>query len=163
MNYQAYQQPPYRPPAPQPYDDQRTLAGLAHLASFFLPFVLPLVLYAANLRKPFARASAAQAMVLQAVQCAVSFVAPAVFMLLMFDAMFDRSGEHLETLKTLLPLITIFPFVAPLPFVIVGVVGAVRAFRGQPFRLPLVGRLVESVFGKFPPSDGFDQTNEPLP
>ncbi|NUP09717.1 MAG: DUF4870 domain-containing protein [Polyangiaceae bacterium] len=148
-----------RPHEDRPHDatspirlhDPRVLAVLAHLGAVLLPFALPFALYLTTKREPFARAAAAQAATLQAFVCLLSYVAPALASLLWIDPMWGAEGPYLPpTFQAYLPISMMLPFAVHLPFMIVAIVGAIRSSRGEPYRIPLIGGVVERLFGAFP-------------
>ena len=161
---------PPSPPAPQSFgvsttqwasrpDNQNLLAGLSHLSIFLLPFIFPLIIWLAlKDSAPYASRQAKQAFwwhVIYAVTGLVIVVAIQILFVLGFAAsMFGfASSASSSDPQVGLPLVGFFGsflisvlaflffFAVAIYFVVYGILGAVRAFRGELFHYPFLGRL----------------------
>jgi len=133
-----------------PSGDDRTLAGICHLSVFFAPVILPLIIWLAMRRThPFASSQAKQAfwfhlffgaIALAAVIGFQSYFLSRMFTLFNTGATPDPATVNLTLFPALMGLYGILG-AAGLIDAIFSVIGAVKAFRGQPFHYPLLGWL----------------------
>jgi uncharacterized Tic20 family protein len=140
-------------------DNQNLLAGLSHLSIFLLPFIFPLIIWLAlKDSAPYASRQAKQAFwwhVMYAVTGLVIFVAIQLLFVLGFAASifgFAASASSSDP-QAGLPLVGfigsflisvlafVFFFAVAIYFVVFGILGAVRAFKGEEFHYPFLGRL----------------------
>jgi uncharacterized Tic20 family protein len=158
------------PPAPQTFgasttqwasrqDNQNLLAGLSHLSIFLLPFIFPLIIWLAlKDSAPYASRQAKQAFwwhVIYAVAAVILVIAIQIIFVLGFAASAlgaaassGSSGPEaglpfVGFLGSFLLSLLFFAavFAVAIYFVVYGVIGAVRAFRGEEFHYPFLGRL----------------------
>jgi uncharacterized Tic20 family protein len=160
---------PPPPPAPQTFgastsqwasrqDNQNLLAGLSHLSIFLLPFIFPLIIWLAlKDSAPYASRQAKQAFwwhVIYAVTAVILVIAIQMIFVLGFAASAlgaasaGSSGPEAglpvvgflgSFLLSLLFFVVVFA--VAIYFVVYGIIGAVRAFRGEEFHYPFLGRL----------------------
>jgi uncharacterized Tic20 family protein len=161
---------PPPPPAPQSFgassaqwasrpDNQNLLAGLAHLSIFLLPFIFPLIIWLAlKDSAPYASRQAKQAFwwhVIYAVVALVLVVGVQLIFVVGFaaSALGAAASSDSSGPQSGLPLVGVFGsfllsflffaavFAVAIYFVVYAILGAVRAFRGEEFRYPFLGRL----------------------
>jgi uncharacterized Tic20 family protein len=140
-----------------PTQDERIMAGLAHIACL-LPMmgaIAPIVIWVTQKEKSkFVAFQALQALAYQLSMVVAWILGMACYMLSFFSIFFGEIfTTSLRQADSQNPLAMIF-FMAPFlvfgslllgmfVFVIYGIVGAVLAFQGKPFRYLLIGRLLE--------------------
>jgi uncharacterized Tic20 family protein len=144
-----------QPPTPTP--DERVLAALSHV-SVLLPLVgviAPIVIWVTQREKSkFVAFQSLQAMVYQLTIIVGWILSWGCYMCSffgIFTGMFlgaslesSGSGETFAILASLLPLLVFgVIMVFGIAFIIYGVVGAVMAFQGKPFRYIIIGERVE--------------------
>jgi len=143
----AYAGPGYTPP--QANDNQTVMAGLAHLSIFFGALIVPLILWLVNRGKaPYAAQQSKQAFIFHVAVAVVELVAIAIFMVVFFASMstMATSAGYVDQPATGFFVGGIFIFYGVLFAIqifaiIFGIIGAVKAFKGQPFHYPLMGRI----------------------
>ena len=127
-----------------PTEDERTMAMLAHLLMAFTGFIGPLVIFCVKQNSRFVRFHSLQALLWHAVYLGVIFVFMALFFVVMMTSLIHNPPEpHSQTPP---PFIYLFPLVW-LGFiggwvvnVILGVVYAIRANRGEWATYPVYGK-----------------------
>jgi uncharacterized Tic20 family protein len=158
------------PPAPQSFgasttqwasrqDNQNLLAGLSHLSVFLLPFIFPLIIWLAlKDSAPYASRQAKQAFwwhIIYAVTALILVIGIQIIFFAGFAAsvfgMAATTGSSGP--QAGLPIVGffgsflisllafIFFFAVAIYFVVYAIIGAVRAFRGEEFHYPFLGRL----------------------
>jgi uncharacterized Tic20 family protein len=161
---------PPPPPAPQTFgastsqwasrqDNQNLLAGLSHLSIFLLPFIFPLIIWLAlKDSAPYASRQAKQAFLWHVIYAAAAFILVIgvwIIFVLGFAATALSAAASASDSGPLagLPIVGIFGsfllsliffavvFAVAIYFVVYGIIGAVRAFRGEEFHYPFLGRL----------------------
>jgi uncharacterized protein len=143
-----------------PTQDERVMAGLAHITSL-VPFwgvVAPIVIWATQKDKsPYVAFQALQAVVLQLTMIIGYFIGMFIylfFFLITFIPLIASSGSNdapspVFFLGFLIPFFVFFLiFLVGFVFVIYGIIGAIMAFQGKPFRYIIIGNLVERFLGK---------------
>ncbi|HEX5440528.1 MAG TPA: DUF4870 domain-containing protein [Ktedonobacterales bacterium] len=142
----AYGGPGY--PPPQSNDNQTVMAGLAHLSIFFGALIVPLILWLVNRGKaPYAAQQSKQAfffhLALFVVEMVIGFVAFFVFFASAV-AIAPSTGYPEAPLAAFFGGIILF-YVLYFAFyifaVVFGIIGAVKAFKGESFHYPLMGRV----------------------
>lgn len=160
--------PPGYPPAyagypPQGYayaqqqnDNQTVMAGLAHLSIFFGALIVPLILWLVNRGKaPYAAQQSKQAFFFHLGVGIVEFIFLIPGMALYFISFFSFMAT-VPTYSTTPPTQPVgFPLASVGIFfvmyaivgaiqivaIVFGIIGAVKAFKGEPFHYPLMGRV----------------------
>jgi uncharacterized Tic20 family protein len=152
--YGAYPPYGYAPPA---NDNQTVMAGLAHLSIFFGALIVPLILWLVNRGKaPYAAQQSKQAFFfhLGLWVTELLFIIPATIIYFASFAMIFSTVPS-ATDPTQPPPIPVFPiaafivviimyvilFAIQITAIVFGVIGAVHAFKGEPFHYPLMGRV----------------------
>ncbi|HET9981659.1 MAG TPA: DUF4870 domain-containing protein [Ktedonobacterales bacterium] len=140
--YAAYAQP-------QRNDNQTVMAGLAHLSILFGALIVPLVLWLVNRGKaPYAAQQSKQAFFFHVAVAVVEIVVLAVGFFIIFASMSamvasttyvdqTASGFFVGGIFIFYGVIFAIQIVA----IVFGVIGAVKAFKGEPFHYPLMGGL----------------------
>jgi uncharacterized protein len=127
-----------------PTEDERTMAMLAHLLMAFTGFIGPLVIFCLKQNSRFVRFHSLQALIWHAIYLGLMFVFMAVFFVGMMTSLIHNPPEpHSQALPAFFFL---FPFIW-LGFmggwvvkVILGVVYAIRANRGEWATYPVYGK-----------------------
>ena len=142
----AYAGPGYAPP--QANDNQTVMAGLAHLSIFFGALIVPLILWLVNRGKaPYAAQQSKQAfffhLALFVVEVVVGFVA--FFVIFASAVAIAPSTSYPDappaTFFGGIILFYVLYFAIYIFAVVFSIIGAVKAFKGQPFHYPLMGRI----------------------
>jgi uncharacterized Tic20 family protein len=127
-----------------PTEDERTMAMLAHLLMAFTGFIGPLVIFCVKQNSRFVRFHSLQALLWHAVYLGVIFVFMALFIVVMMTSLIHNPPEPHSQAPP--PFIYLFPLVW-LGFmggwvvnVILGVVYAIRANRGEWATYPVYGK-----------------------
>ena len=143
---------PYPPPGyagyaqPQQNDNQTIMAGLAHLSIFFGALIVPLILWLVNRGKaPYAAQQSKQAFFFHVVVVVVEFIVIGVFLAIFFTSMFTFASSAAysdQPPAAFFGGIFIFYgalFAIQIVAIVFGIIGAVKAFKGEPFHYPLMG------------------------
>jgi uncharacterized Tic20 family protein len=150
----GYAAPGYAPPgvAQKFNDNQTVIAGLAHLSIFFAPLIVPLILWLVSRGKaPYAAQQSKQAFFFHLGLWVIELVVLVPGMIIYFTGFFS----FMETMPSYSTQPPTFPFASfgivlilyvvvgavQLVGIIFGIIGAVKAFQGQPFHYPLMGRV----------------------
>src|SRR5579884_2402524 len=139
--------PNYVPPMPRDPSGERTLAGIAHLSVFFAPIILPLIVWLTQLdTAPYAARQGKQALFWHLIFWVVTIVLVGIPYIGFFTS-FASSASSFGPDNALDPFSFFGPFL--LAFGIAGllslvnitfsIIGAVKAFKGEPFHYPLLG------------------------
>lgn len=142
QGYAAYAQP-------QRNDNQTVMAGLAHLSILFGALVVPLVLWLVNRGKaPYAAQQSKQAFFFHVAVAVVEFIVIGVFLAIFFASMsaMVASTTYVDQTASGFFVGGIFLFYGvifaiQIAAIVFGVIGAVKAFKGEPFHYPLMGGL----------------------
>lgn len=149
--------PPYMgagyPPTYNGYvvsESDKTMAGLCHLAHFFLPVIFPLIVWLAMRNtQPYASSQGRQAFIFQLFFIVIAIGAVVGLDTYLFSTFATFSSQTPPTGPTTMDF-SFFPvfigFYAVMGIVgivtlVYSIVGAVQAFQGRPFHYPLLGRL----------------------
>jgi hypothetical protein len=138
MNHPAPASPASAVPGPS--NDERLTATVSFLGILFMPVLLPIVLYASNPTKPFARAAAAQAAAIQAAFYGSAMVLPFLFVLGPMLVILLTDDGNLAFWGAAAPVALFGGFF--LVCVALSIYAAVRAHQGVVVRAPLVGGWV---------------------
>jgi len=147
--------PPYPPygyaayAQPQRNDNQTVMAGLAHLSILFGALIVPLVLWLVNRGKaPYAAQQSKQAFFFHVAVAVVEIVVIAVGFFIIFASMsaMVSSTTYVDQTASGFFVGGIFIFYGAIfaiqiVAIVFGVIGAVKAFKGEPFHYPLMGGL----------------------
>jgi uncharacterized protein len=138
----GYQAPVPGYPGGQP---DFTLAGLAHLSVFFAPIILPLIVWLTQRDKsPYIARQGKQAFFWHLIFSGSSVVLVIVFYTLFFKSFASFNQDNFGNFGAFFGgFIIIWGIVIVLGIVdiVFGILGAVKAFRGEPFSYPLLGGL----------------------
>lgn len=144
--YAAY--PPYGY-ARQQNDNQTVVAGIAHLSIFFGALIVPLILWLVNRGKaPYAAQQSKQAFFFHIAVWVVELVVLIPGMVLYFSSFYSmmsspsnyRYGPPPEIFARFFIMYGIL-IVIQIVAVVFGIIGAVKAFKGEPFHYPLMARV----------------------
>lgn len=140
---------------PQSNDNQTVMAGLAHLSIFFGALIVPLILWLVNRGKaPYAAQQSKQAFFFHLGLWVIELVILVPAIIIYFTAFFSIF-ESVSYTPTTPPQPPIFPigafssvfilygalFAVQIVGIVFGIIGAVKAFQGQPFHYPLMARV----------------------
>ena len=152
--YAAYGYAPYGYPT-QSNNNETVMAGLAHLSIFFGALIVPLILWLVNRGKAaYAAQQSKQAFFFHLVLAGIQLVVLIPGMIIYFTSFF----AFMETVPPYTSQPTqspAFPFASfgvfivmyailgaiQLVAIIFSIIGAVHAFKGEPFHYPLMGRI----------------------
>lgn len=143
------------PPLPQAaQNNENVLAGIAHLSIFFVPLILPLIIWlTTTTSSPYASRQAKQAFIFHCavaiVQLIVVFVSFIIFFVVFGLGALTTASNPSATNPTpfvggffiFFPLIFIVAIAINLGSVILGVYAAIQAFQGRPYHYPLLERF----------------------
>jgi uncharacterized protein len=143
---QGYQAPVPGYPGGKP---DFTLAGLAHLSVFFAPIILPLIVWLTQRGKsPYIARQGKQAFFWHLIFSGGSFVLVIAGYVIFFASFastpnFDSSNPSVDFGGTFAIFFVMWGIVLVLGIVdvVFGIIGAVKAFKGEPFSYPLLGGL----------------------
>ena len=127
-----------------PTEDERTMAMLAHLLMAFTGFIGPLVIFCVKQNSRFVRFHSLQALIWHAIYLGLSFVFMAVFFAVMITSLIHHPPEPHSQAPPV--FFYFFPFVwvgfmgGWVVNVILGVVYAIRANRGEWATYPVYGK-----------------------
>lgn len=138
--------PGYAPP--QSNDNQTVMAGIAHLSIFFGALIVPLVLWLVNRGKaPYAAQQSKQAFFFHLGVFVIEMIVVFGGLLLFFASAlsFTSTAPYSDQPPPLFIggglLWYVLIFGVQIVAIVFGVLGAVKAFRGEPFHYPLMGRI----------------------
>jgi uncharacterized protein len=150
----GYPPPGYPPPGyapPKSHDNQTVMAGLAHLSIFFGALIVPLILWLVNRgQAPYAAQQSKQAFFFHLGLWVVELVVLVPGIIVYFTSFFSFfESTAYTTQPPMFPIgafsifIIMYVIVGAVQLVgiIFGVIGAVKAFRGEPFHYPLMSRV----------------------
>ena len=142
----AYAGPGYAPP--QSNDNQTVMAGLAHLSIFFGALIVPLILWLVNRGKsPYAAQQSKQAFFFHVGLFVVEMVILIPGYIIIFSSMFAFTPSGNESVPSMAGFFGGFFIVwgaliaIQIVAIVFGIIGAVKAFKGEPFHYPLMGRV----------------------
>ena len=137
-----------------PTQDERVMAALSHISAL-LPMVgviAPIVIWITQKDKSkYVAFQALQALAYQLIMILAWFIGMGCYMLSFFGTFFtipfsdsSQSASPLFALGFIIPLLVFGAiFIGGFFFIIYGIVGAVMAFQGKPFRYIIIGNRVE--------------------
>ena len=127
-----------------PTEDERTMAMLAHLLMAFTGFIGPLVIFCVKQNSRFVRFHSLQALIWHAIYLVLIFGCMAVFFAVMMTSMIhyppDPHGQAPSAFFFLFPLIWLGFMGGWVVSVILGVVYAIKANRGEWATYPVYGK-----------------------
>lgn len=153
--YAAYGYAPYGYAPPQSNNNETVMAGLAHLSIFFGALIVPLILWLVNRGKAaYAAQQSKQAFFFHLVLAGIQLVVLIPGMIIYFTSFF-AFVETMPPYTSQSPQPPAFPFASFSVFIIMyailgaiqlvaiifSIIGAVHAFKGEPFHYPLMGRI----------------------
>ena len=140
-----------------PTQDERVMAALSHI-SVLMPFIgviAPIVIWVTQKEKSrYVAFQSLQALAFQLSLIVAWFIGMGCYMLsffgMFFTLPFASTTESSQTLSPLFGLAFFIPFlilgaffVGGFLFILYGIVGAIMAFQGKPFRYAIIGKRVE--------------------
>jgi uncharacterized Tic20 family protein len=127
-----------------PTEDERTMAMLAHLLMAFTGFIGPLVIFCVKQNSRFVRFHSLQALIWHAIYLGLVFLFMAVFLVGMFTSLIRNPPQpHSQAPPAfiyLFPLVWLGFMGGWVVNVILGVVYAIRANRGEWATYPVYGK-----------------------
>jgi uncharacterized protein len=137
--------------------DERVMAGLAHISALMplMGTLAPIIIWVTQKDKSrYVAFQALQALAYQLCMVAAWFVGMGCYMLSFFTTIVtiplasSSGSEHSASPLAILPILIPFLvfgmiFLGGFLFILYGVIGAVMAFRGKPFRYILIGKQIE--------------------
>jgi uncharacterized protein len=136
----------YAPYPSQSMSNESVMAGIAHLSIFFGALIVPLVLWLVNRGKsPYAAQQSKQAFffhVAVVVTECVIFVGGFALLFGVLSTVYTANTNALSAVFAVLIVIWyLVIFGILITAIVFGVIGAVKAFQGQPFHYPLMARF----------------------
>jgi uncharacterized Tic20 family protein len=137
-----------------PNQDERVMAALSHVSALLpmMGVIAPIIIWATQKEKSqYIAFQSLQAVAFQLSMVAAWFIGMGCYMCSFFGTFFtlpfsdsSQSASPLFTLGFIIPFLVFGAiFIGGLLFVIYGLVGAVMAFQGKPFRYVIIGKRVE--------------------
>ena len=137
-----------------PTQDERVMAALSHISALLpmMGVIAPIVIWVTQKEKSkYVAFQALQALAYQLTMILAWFVGMGCYMFSFFGTFFtipfsgsSQSPSPLFALGFIIPFLVFGAiFIGGFIFVIYGIVGAVMAFQGKPFRYVLIGNRVE--------------------
>lgn len=141
--YAAYGYAPYGYAPPQSNNNEAVMAGLAHLSIFFGALIVPLILWLVNRGKAaYAAQQSKQAFFFHLGVFVVEMVVGVGGFLVFFaSASAIYQGRPDMAFFSGIFILYGIVFVIQIVAIVFGVIGAVKAFKGEPFHYPLMGRI----------------------
>ena len=136
----VWPQPQWQPPFAQqgPRGEERNAAMIGYGGALIMPILIPVVLMLTARDKPFQRAAALQALIVQVGGMVVSMVAP----LPTVAAIMTTRGAPSASWLLYLPMV-----IVGLWSLFFALVGARAALQGRVYYAPLIGRRLAKLFG----------------
>ena len=141
-----------------PTQDERLMAALAHISAIMplMGIIAPIVIWITQKEKSqYAAFQALQALAFQLSMVLAWFIGMGCYMLSFFATfvplfMTSSSSSTAQPASPIFPLAVIIPFLVfglmflgAFIFIVYGIIGAVMAFQGKPFRYIILGKFVE--------------------
>jgi len=140
-----------------PTPDERVMAALSHISALLplMGVIAPIVIWITQKDKSrYVAFQSLQALVFQFVMIIGWFLGMGCytcsFFGMFFPLMLSESSSNLGANEGLLIIATMFPFfvmgaifLLGFAFIVYGVIGAIMAFQGKPFRYVIIGKRVE--------------------
>jgi uncharacterized Tic20 family protein len=134
-----------------PDQDERTMATLAHALQVVGWFIAPLVIFLIKPESRFVRFHALQALLLQAVHVVLYFILAVAWIAVIFSSVFRQAATSSQQPPFPLAFFIAFPFIwlammgLWVFIVVVAILYAVKAGRGEWAQYPLVGRWARRI------------------
>lgn len=155
---------------PIPSSDERVLAALSHVSALLplMGVIAPIVIWVTQREKSkYVAFQSLQALAYQLVMIIAWILGMGCYLLSFFvifaGMIFGAATESLGSSELLVVMTSFFPLIVfgvillvGFVFIIYGVVGAVNAFQGKPFRYIILGKRIESYL------EQADQADRPL-
>lgn len=140
-----------------PTQDERVMAALSHVSALmpFMGVIAPIVIWVTQREKSrYVAFQALQALAYQLCMILAWFLGMGCYMLFFFSTFltipFAESSGSSQTIAPVFGLAFLLPFliiallfIGGFFFMLYGVIGAINAFQGKPFRYVLIGRRIE--------------------
>ncbi len=140
-----------------PTQDERVMAALSHVSALmpFFGVIAPIVIWVTQKDKSrYVAFQSLQALAFQLSMVAAWFVGMGCYMFSFFGTFFTipfaSRSEPSQSLSPLFGLAFLIPFlvfgaifVGGFFFIVYGIIGAIMAFQGKPFRYMIIGKSVE--------------------
>ena len=140
-----------------PTQDERVMAALSHVSALLpmMGVIAPIVIWVTqNEKSRYVAFQSLQALAYQLSMIAAWFVGMGCYMLSFFGTFitipFASPSENPQSLDPLFGLAFIIPFlvfgaifIGGFFFIVYGIIGAIMAFQGKPFRYMIIGKRVE--------------------
>lgn len=136
-------------PFPEPTQDERTMATLAHALQMVGSFIAPLIIFLVRRDSRFVSFHALQALLLQVFFIVTWIVVFTVFFVGMFLSM-PMDGKHSNQPPMFIfffPVLWLVIFGGQMTVLVMAIVYAIKAGKGEWANYPLIGRLVRKMLG----------------
>lgn len=144
------------PPQSTPSQDDRVMAGLAHITAiiWFIGVIVPIVIWVTQKDKSrYVAFQALQAIIYQMIMIVAWFIGMAVYMVSSFGFVFPMILLSSSNSGPITILFTILGFLIPFAvlgliifggfaFILYAIIAAIMGFQGKPFRYLLIGNWV---------------------
>jgi uncharacterized Tic20 family protein len=138
-------------PLPEPTQDERTMATLAHVLQLVGGWIAPLIIFFVKADSKFVRFHSLQALLLQALHFLTIFFAMIFFFIVMFASVLGTAAAGNKNAAPPVGIFLMFPFLwlfimAWWVFtVVLAIVYAIKAGRGEWAEYPLLGRWAKRI------------------
>ena len=140
-------------PAPAPTQDEMTMALLAHILQIFTWWIGPLVIYLVKRDSKFVSFHAMQALLWQICIFILSIVGICLGLFLIFATVFPHAGRPVPSQAPPPAFFIMFPIMwlgimaISITNIVLGVVFAVKASRGEWASYPVIGHWARRIVG----------------
>jgi len=134
-----FPQYPSQQPANGVPSDEKTCGTVAHLGALLMPVVLPVLMFFTGTNKPFQRAVALQAAIVQISTMVLSIVGTMASFALVLGTM-RSGGGMMWMIAYLIPLLVMLLGLG------MSIMGMVKAGQGEVWYTPVIGRWLARVF-----------------
>ncbi|HMF92602.1 MAG TPA: DUF4870 domain-containing protein [Candidatus Angelobacter sp.] len=144
------------PTALQTTQDERTMATLAHALQIIGSWIAPLVIFLIRRESRFVSFHALQALLLQIVHVIVIVIFMVGWFTLIFSTIFHTVGSKPPAAPppavfAVFPLLWLFIMGANITILVIAIVYAIKAGRGEWADYPVLGRLARKMLKMGPP------------
>jgi uncharacterized Tic20 family protein len=136
----------YASSPPQSNNNETVMAGIAHLSIFFGALIVPLILWLINRGKsPYAAQQSKQAFLFHVAVVVTELVIVVGGFALFFGVLSTIYTSNTNALSAVFAVLIIIWYLVifgiQITAVVFGIIGAVKAFQGQPFHYPMMARF----------------------
>ena len=134
-------------PFPEPTQDERTMATLAHALQFVGSFIAPLVIFLIKRESRFVTFHALQAILLQLTFLIVAFGSMMVFFVAIMATLPAHGSNNPPFAVFFFPLIWLVLMGGHVTVLVLAIVYAVKAGKGEWAGYPIIGGLARRILG----------------